>query len=161
MEEKFEITVNDLLAMYHDTLLSLSPWINKSMLNVSSEYSSAGKSWIDMCRVLFTGTVYRTLSKSVKFYSFADYAADYANYSKLSYIGVRCKEYEDVGFALVAFCTEKTFLDSVKLVILNDSLCVAGSLVVKNKNLDFRLVRAHEHPQKLIGKQKLNDYLIN
>jgi hypothetical protein len=148
--QKFEISVNDLIKVFRDALISLIPFLEK--VKIEWRQGQSYDDWDNISMTLYQNIVCSSLYGEVtNEYPINKYEFGYDDFSKRDYVLVICNEYSDKKLAFVSFQSVKTPLDYVKVAILDEADLKIGYLELKQENLNYSFNKIN------LGKRELKE----
>lgn len=140
MSKKLKISVNELLAILRGALLSIIPWIEKA--KIKWKEGEAYDDWDNIADTLYKNIVCSSLTGEVASdYSIAKYNLQYENYTSIDFIEVRSKGYSENKFAFIAFQSNSSPLDTIRVAELDKTNKVVGYTNLKFESLEFVFVK--------------------
>ena len=140
MNTFWKISVNELLNIFRGALLALIPWLEKA--KISWKDDEAYDDWDNIVESLYKNIVCASLySEVADNYSIAKYLYTYDNYSLIDYIEIRIKDNSEKKFAFVAFQSDFSPLDSIKVAELDKKNKVIGYINLKIDDFEFLFVK--------------------
>ncbi|MFO7575176.1 MAG: hypothetical protein R6W67_08470 [Bacteroidales bacterium] len=140
MSNKLKTSVTDLVVIFRGALLAIIPWLEKA--KIKWEDGEAYDDWDNIAESLYKNIVCSTLTGEVASeYKIAKYNFNYNNYTSMNYIEVKYKDKSEKTFVFVAFQSNSSLLDSVKVAELDKTDNVVGYTKLKYENLEFVFVK--------------------
>lgn len=151
MSNNWKTSVTELFAIFRGALLAIIPWLEKA--KIKWKESEAYDDWDNISESLYKNIVCSSLTGEVASdYSIAKYNSHYEDYSSIDFIQVKSESHSDKRLAFVAFQSNLSPLDNVKVAKLNKSDKVVGYLVLKQENLEFVLVKNNKGKKEVVDK---------
>lgn len=150
MNNNWKTSVTELLLILRGALMAIIPWIEKAKIKWTDE--EAYDDWDNIAESLYQNIVCSSLTGEVASeYQIAKYNFNYWDYSLMNFIGVRHKDNAEKKFAFVAFQSNLSPMDSVKVAELDKLNKVVDYTNLKLESLDFVFVK------NLNGKKEVID----
>ncbi|MBK9381980.1 MAG: hypothetical protein IPN39_11675, partial [Chitinophagaceae bacterium] len=131
MSNIWKTSVTELLAIFKGALLAIIPWLEKA--KIKWEVGEAYDDWDNIAESLYKNIVCSSLAGEVALeYGIAKYNFKYVDYASINFIEVRNIENSERKFAFVAFQSDSSPLDSIKVAELDKY-----DKVVSYTNLEF------------------------
>lgn len=151
MMNNWKTSVGELLAIFRGALLAIIPWIEKA--KIKWKEGDAYDDWDNIADSLYRNIFCSSLAGEIASdYSITKYNLHYEDYSSIDFIEVRSKEYSEKKFAFVAFQSNSSPLDSVKVAELDKMDKVAGYTNLKFDGLEFVFVKNIDGKREVIDK---------
>lgn len=154
----WKTSVNELLHIFEGALLAVIPWLEKAKINWKE--GEAYDDWDNIVEAIYGNIVYASLECSPLYisskgevmceYSIAKYNFHYEDYSSMDFIGVKCMNNPEKQYAFVAFQSNVTPFDSVKVAELDNKEKLLGYVSFKNENLEFSYIKRSDGIRKII-----------
>jgi hypothetical protein len=140
MSNTLKTSVNELLAILRGALLSIIPWIEKA--KIKWKEGEAYDDWDNIAESLYKNIVCSSLTGEVASnYSIAKYNFQYEDYSSIDFIEVRSKGYSEKKFAFIAFQSNSSPLDTLRVAELDKTNKVVDYTNLKLDSLEFVFVK--------------------
>lgn len=140
MSINFKTSVTELLAIFRGALLAIIPWIEKA--KIKWKEGEAYDDWDNIAASLYKNIVCSSLTGEVALeYGIANYNFNYDDYASINLIEVKSKDNSEKKFAFVAFQSNSSPLDGVKVAELDKTDKVIGYANLKFDDLDFVFVK--------------------
>ena len=150
---QFIVSVNELIKVFRDTLISVIPFLEK--VKIEWRQGQSYDDWDNISMTLYQNIVCSSLYGEVRNeYPINKYEFAYNDFSKLDYILVYCKEYSDKKLAFISFQSVNTYLDYVKVAVLNNLEINIGYLELRQGNLEFSFNK------RTLGKRELKNEIM-
>lgn len=140
MSNNWKTSVTELLAIFRGALLSIIPWLEKA--KIKWKEGESYDDWDNISESIYMNIVCSSLIGDVASeYGIAKYNFDYNDYTPINFIEVRDKDNSEKKFAFVAFQSNFSPLDSVKVAELDKMNKVVGYTNLKFDSLQFVFVK--------------------
>jgi hypothetical protein len=150
MSNNWKTSVTELLVILRGALMAIIPWLEKAKIKWTDE--EAYDDWDNIAESLYQNIVCSSLTGEIASeYQIAKYNLNYEDYSSINFIGVRHKDNSEKKFAFVAFQSNLSPMDSVKVAGLDKLDKVIDYTKLKLDSLDFVFVK------NLNGKKEVID----
>lgn len=150
MSTNWKTSVTELLVILRGALMAIIPWLEKAKIKWTDE--EAYDDWDNIAESLYQNIVCSSLSGEIASeYQIAQYNFNYEDYSSINFIGVRHKDNPEKKFAFVAFQSNLSPMDSVKVAELDRLDKVVDYTKLNLDSLDFVFVK------NLNGKKEVID----
>jgi hypothetical protein len=153
-KDRWETSVNELLYIFRRALLEIIPWLEKA--RIKWKEGEAYDDWDNIVESLYENIVCASLTGEVRSeYSIARYNFYYEDYSLMDFIKVMSKDNPEKQYVFVAFQSNMTPLDNIKVAELNEVDKVVAFSSFKYDDLIFTLVRHIKGKKHIIGNLKI------
>ncbi|MBL1181634.1 MAG: hypothetical protein HND27_11055 [Bacteroidetes bacterium] len=140
MSNNLKTTVTELLAIFRGSLLAIIPWLEKA--KIKWKEGESYDDWDNITESIYANLVCSSLTgEVVSEYGIAKYNFNYNDYTSMSFIEVKNKDNSEKKFAFVAFQSNFSPLDSVKVAELDKTNKVVRYTNLKFDNLEFVFVK--------------------
>lgn len=152
MNSNWKTSVTELLEIFRGALIAIIPWLEKAKIKWSED--EAYDDWDNIAESLYQNIVCSSLNGEITTeYQIAKYNFNYEDYSLINFIEVRNKDNFEKKFAFVAFQSNLSPMDSVKVAELDKLDKVVDYSILKIDSLDFVFVK------NLSGKREVIDII--
>ena len=149
MSNNWKTSVTELLAIFRGALLAIIPWLEKA--KIKWKEGEAYDDWDNIAESLYKNIVCSSLTGEVASeYEIAKYNFNYDDYVSINFIEVKSKDNSEKKFAFVAFQSNSSPMDSVKVAELDKTEKVIGYTNLKFDSLDFVFVKNFNGKQEVI-----------
>lgn len=149
MSNNWKTSVTELLAIFRGALLSIIPWLEKA--KIKWKEGEAYDDWDNIAESLYSNIVCSSLTGEVASeYRIAKYNFNYDDYASINFIEVRDKENYEKKFAFVAFQSNFSPLDNVKVAELDKSNKVVDYTNLNFDGLEFVFVKNNNGKKEVI-----------
>jgi len=152
MNETCKISVTELMNIFRGAMLSIIPWLEKA--KIPWKDGQAYDDWDNILDALYKNIVCSSLIGEVSVaseYAIARYNFHYDNYSKVDFILIKSEEYDNVELAFVAFASELSPFDGIKVAVIKDN-SVVEYLVLPQKGIEFIYVKNATSTKEFISE---------
>jgi len=140
MSENWKTSVTELLTILKGALLAIIPWLEKAKIKWKED--EAYDDWDNIAEALYKNIVCSSLTvEASRDYKIAKYDFNYDDYSSINFIEVIDKDNSKKRFAFVAFQSNFSPLDSVKVAELNKMDKVVNYTNLGFDGLEFTFVK--------------------
>jgi hypothetical protein len=140
MSNNWKTSVTELLAIFKGALLAIIPWLEKA--KIKWKEGEAYDDWDNISESLYKNIVCSSLIGEIASENtIAKYNFNYDDYSSIDFIEVRSKENYEKKFAFVAFQTNSSPMDTVKVAELDKTNKVIGYTNLKFDSSKFVFVK--------------------
>lgn len=151
MNNNWETTISELLAIYRGALIAIIPWLEKAKINWKEGESY--DDWDKIAGTLYENIVYSSITGEIsQNESIASYDFHYNDYSAIDSIQVISNEYSNSKFAFVSFQSIAFPMDTIEVAALNSSYKVIEYLTMKVEGSEFVLVKNSNGKKEIIDK---------
>ena len=140
ISNSWKTSVTELIVILKGALLAIIPWLEKA--KIKWKEGEAYDDWDNIAESLFKNIVCSSLIGEVASeYRIAKYNFNYSDYTSMNFIEVRSKNNFENKFAFVAFQSNFSPLDSVKVAELNKTDKVVNYTDFRFDGLEFVFVK--------------------
>jgi hypothetical protein len=140
MSKNWKTSVTELIAIFRGALLSIIPWLQKA--KIKWKEGEAYDDWDNIVESLYANIVCSSLIGEVASkHGIAKYNFAYNDYSSINFIEVRGKGNSETVYSFVAFQSNFSPLDSVKVAELDKANKVVGYTNFTFEELEFIFVK--------------------
>lgn len=150
MNNCWKTSVTELLAIFRGALLAVIPWVEKAKIKWKD--GEAYDDWDNIVESLYENIVCSSLTSDVILkYGIAKYNFNYDSYDSINFIEVKINNNPEKKYAFVAFQSNSSLLDKVKVAELNKAEKVVGYVDLSLAELEFVFVK------NINGKKEIVD----
>ncbi len=155
MNNNWKTTVTDLLVIFQGALISIIPWLEKAKIKWEDE--EAYDDWDNIAESLFKNIVCSSLTGEILAeYKIAKYNFKNDDYSTLNLIEVKNNDNPEKKFVFIAFQSNSSPMDSIKVAVLDKADKVVGYDSLRFENLEFVFVKNRSGKKEIVENIKVN-----
>jgi len=149
--DTWSTTVTELVSIFRGSLIAVIPWLEKA--KIKWREGESYDDWDNIAECHYENIVCNSLTGQTALeYNIAKYSMDYKNYSNLDFILAKSTQHKEKILVFVAFQTETTPLDTVKVAWIDNSFCVVDYLTLKHEALIYSYVKRNGGTERVVDE---------